>query len=83
MASEKITAIIDSVKELSVLELKELIDAYCEEFGVSAVLLLLPLLLALLLPLRKRRPSSTSSWLRLALPRCRASSWSRRLPAWD
>ena len=26
MASEKITAIIDSVKELSVLELKELID---------------------------------------------------------
>ena len=34
MASEKITAIIDSVKELSVLELKELIDAYCEEFGV-------------------------------------------------
>ena len=36
MASEKITAIIDSVKELSVLELKELIDAYCEEFGVSA-----------------------------------------------
>ena len=32
MASEKITAIIDSVKELSVLELKELIDAYCEDF---------------------------------------------------
>jgi large subunit ribosomal protein L7/L12 len=37
MASEKITKIIDSVKELSVLELKELIDTYCEEFGVSAV----------------------------------------------
>jgi len=37
MASEKITKIIDEVKELSVLELKELIDAYCEEFGVSAV----------------------------------------------
>ena len=37
MASEKITAIIESVKGLSVLELKELIDAYCEEFGVSAV----------------------------------------------
>ena len=37
MASEKITAIIESVKCLSVLELKELIDAYCEEFGVSAV----------------------------------------------
>ena len=37
MASEKITAIIEAVKGLSVLELKELIDAYCEEFGVAAV----------------------------------------------
>ena len=37
MASEKITAIIDSIKELSILELKELIDTSCEEFGVSAV----------------------------------------------
>ena len=37
MASEKITAIIEEVKGLSVLELKELIDTYCEEFGVSAV----------------------------------------------
>ena len=36
MASEKITAIIESVKGLTVLELKELIDPYCEEFGVSA-----------------------------------------------
>ena len=37
MASEKITKIIDAVNELTVLELKELIDTYCEEFGVSAV----------------------------------------------
>ena len=37
MASGKITAISDSIKELSILELKELIDTYCEEFGVSAV----------------------------------------------
>ena len=37
MASEKITAIIDSINERSILELKELIDTYCEEFGVSAV----------------------------------------------
>lgn len=42
MASEKITAIIESVKGLSVLELKELIDAYCEEFGVSAVAAVAP-----------------------------------------
>ena len=38
MASEKITAIIvESVKGLTVLELKELIDTYQQEFGVSAV----------------------------------------------
>ena len=37
MASEKITAIIDEIKALSILELKELIDTCCEEFGVSAV----------------------------------------------
>ena len=42
MASEKITAIIDSIKELSILELKELIDTYCEEFGVSAVAVAAP-----------------------------------------
>ena len=37
MASEKITAIIDEIKALSVLELKELVDEICETFGVSAV----------------------------------------------
>ena len=37
MASVKITAIIEADKGLTVLELQELIDAYCEEFGVSAV----------------------------------------------
>ena len=37
MASEKITAILDEIKGLSILELKEIIDTYCEEFGVSAV----------------------------------------------
>jgi large subunit ribosomal protein L7/L12 len=36
MASEKIIAIIDAVKELSVLELSELVHAIEEEFGVSA-----------------------------------------------
>ena len=37
MASEKITAMIDEIKALSVLELKELVDEICEMFGVSAV----------------------------------------------
>ena len=36
MASEKITAIVDQIKEMSILEVKELVDAICEEFGVSA-----------------------------------------------
>ena len=36
MASEKITKMIDEVKELSVLELNELVNALEEEFGVSA-----------------------------------------------
>ena len=37
MASEKLTAIVESVKTMTVLELKELVDTICEEFGVSAV----------------------------------------------
>ena len=35
--SEKITAMIEEIKALSVLELKELVDGICETFGVSAV----------------------------------------------
>ena len=37
MASEKILNIVEEVKGLSVLELKELVDEICETFGVSAV----------------------------------------------
>jgi large subunit ribosomal protein L7/L12 len=36
MASEKITAIVESVKALTLLELNELVKAVEEEFGVSA-----------------------------------------------
>ena len=36
MASEKITALIEEVKALTVLELSELVKALEEEFGVSA-----------------------------------------------
>lgn len=36
MANEKITAIIDTLKELTVLELSDLVKAVEEEFGVSA-----------------------------------------------
>ncbi len=36
MASEKVTAIVEEVKTLTVLELSELVSAIEEEFGVSA-----------------------------------------------
>ena len=36
MASEKITALIEEIKNLTVLELSELVHALEEEFGVSA-----------------------------------------------
>ena len=36
MASEKITALVEEVKNLTVLELSELVSAIEEEFGVSA-----------------------------------------------
>lgn len=58
MASEKITAMIDEIKALSVLELKELVDEICETFGVSAVAAAAPAAGAQQ-RLSQRRPSST------------------------
>ncbi len=42
MASEKITALIEEVKSLTVLELNELVKALEEEFGVSAAAMAAP-----------------------------------------
>ena len=42
MASEKITALIEEVKGLTVLELSELVHALEEEFGVSAAAMAAP-----------------------------------------
>ena len=42
MASEKITALIEEVKTLTVLELSELVHALEEEFGVSAAAMAAP-----------------------------------------
>ena len=42
MASEKVTAMIEEVKALSVLELSELVHALEEEFGVSAAAMAAP-----------------------------------------
>lgn len=38
MASEKITNMIEEIKNMSVLELSELVDAIQEEFGVTAAI---------------------------------------------
>ena len=53
--SEKVTAMIEEIKGLTVLELSELVHALEEEFGVSAAAMLLPPLAL------RRRPSSTWS----------------------
>ena len=42
MASEKVTALIEEIKELKVLELSELVKALEEEFGVSAAAMAVP-----------------------------------------
>ena len=42
MASEKVLKFVEDIKELSVLELAELVDAIQEEFGVTAVMAAAP-----------------------------------------
>ena len=42
MASEKLTALIDQIKALTVIELSELVHALEEEFGVSAAAMAAP-----------------------------------------
>ena len=71
MASEKITAIVESVKTMTVLELKELVDTICEEFGVSAVAAAAPAAAGAAAPAEEEK--TESSWLTLAPTRCRSS----------
>ena len=42
MASEKVTALVEEVKQLTVLELNDLVKALEEEFGVSAAAMAAP-----------------------------------------
>ena len=75
MASEKITALIEEVKALTVLELSELVHALEDEFGVSAaapVAVAAAAAPAAEAPLR--RPSSTWFWPASATRRSRSSS---------
>ena len=59
--SEKITAMIEEIKGLSVLELSELVHALEDTFGVSAAAVAAARSRLLPLPPSKRRPSLTSS----------------------
>ena len=59
MASEKINALIEEIKVLTVLELAELVHALEDTFGVSAAAAVAGPLPALLLKQLKKRPNST------------------------
>ena len=54
MASEKITALIEEVKGLTVLELSELVHALEEEFGVSAAAMAAPAAAAAAAPVEEK-----------------------------
>ena len=54
MASEKITALIEEVKCLTVLELSELVHALEEEFGVSAAAMAAPAAAAAAAPVEEK-----------------------------
>ena len=67
MASEKITALIEEVKALTVLELSELVHALEDEFGVSAAA-----------PVAVAAAAAPAA----AMRRSRSSRLSVRSPAW-
>ena len=72
--SEKVTAMIEEIKALTVLELSELVHALEEEFGVSAAAMAAPAAGAAAPAAEERRPTSTSfSLLSTLLPRSRSS----------
>ena len=79
MASEKITAIVESVKTMTVLELKELVDTICEEFGVSAVAAAAPAAAGAAAPVEEEK---TEFDVILAPLRSVLSRLSARSPAW-
>ena len=90
MAKLTTEEIIEALKEMTLLEAKDLVDAICETFGVSAdapaaeasVAADRALLLPRVAPLLRRRPSSTSFSRASATTRSPSSRSSARSPAW-
>lgn len=80
MASEKILAMIEEVKALSVLELNELVKALEEEFGVSAAAVAVAAPAAGGAAAAEEKPSLTLFLLKLVRARWALSNWSKRLP---
>ena len=79
MASEKINALIEEVKALTVLELSELVHALEEEFGVSAAAMAAPAAGAAAAPVEEKTEFDV---VLAPLPRSRSSRLSVRSPAW-
>ena len=87
MSKSKVDEVLTIVKEMTVLELNELVKAFEEEFGVSAAA---PVMVAggpvagggdaAAAP--EENQSLTSSWPLPVPARSRLSRWSARSPAW-
>ena len=77
MASEKVLAFVENVKELTVLELAELVKALEEEFGVSAAA---PVAVAAAPAAAAAAEEKTE--FDVILKSAGASNWLKRSPAW-
>ena len=77
--SEKVTAMIEEIKGLTVLELSELVHALEEEFGVSAAAMAAPAAGGAAPAAEEKTEFDVVSTL---LPRSRSSRLSARSPVW-
>jgi ribosomal protein L7/L12 len=77
--------LLETIGNMTVLELSEFVDAFKEKFNVTAVAAA-PMAVAggaaEMPPSPRRRTSSTSSSRRPATRRSRSSRWSARSPPW-
>ena len=78
--SEKVTAMIEEIKGLTVLELSELVHALEEEFGVSAAAMAAPAAGAAA-PAAEEKTDFDVVLASMLLPRSRSSRLSARSPA--
>ena len=82
MASEKINALIEEVKGLTVLELSELVHALEEEFGVSAAAMAAPAAGGAAAPAAEEKTEFDVVLAEVGARRSRSSRLSVRSPVW-